>query len=568
MTRKQELTSIAVIAAVAITWALCAALVVRGLMQSGKNEEEFGAVAMDRLTGEQRGRLEQVMQRIEQDLREEAAFITTQDSLVHTRLIERWQPVLEAEWAILSIGLANENGSELLLERNGANWRFTYTTASTDLPLYFEWPLHGTIGAARAGIGESPTDPRRSLWFGEALGDRGTVPIWSITALDDTTDRADVSLLVRSTEPGTPYRVMHFALAPPRLVRGLSATAGTHAELYLGPTGAEWQVADTGAFGEASRYALARWRAHNTEDAFSIMVNEHHYMARLVPFSFSGSEVRMGVVLDMAPISQWGTGERRGLWAAAVLLLLLGISVTWALLRGRRTDLRAERQEKRSRTQERKLAKALSEREILDREVHHRVKNNLQVVSSILNLQAGRIADRQAKLEYMRGKRRIDSMALVHHKLYAQTDLRNIDLSIFLNQITFAMKAMFDPNSRSVSHQVESNGLKLNADTSIQVGIILCELLTNCYQHAFPYVTGGHIEISVVRESDDLYRMSVKDNGKGLVRDPEKSELELGLELVEALTEQIDGRMEIALDNGTRVDILFRMQGDGSMRTI
>ncbi|MBL7985332.1 MAG: hypothetical protein JNM91_10060, partial [Flavobacteriales bacterium] len=234
MTRKQELTSIAVIAAVAITWALCAALVVRGLMQSGKNEEELGAVAMDRLTGEQRGRLEQVMQRIEQDLREEAAFITTQDSLVHTRLIERWQPVLEAEWAILSIGLANENGSELQLERNGANWRFTYTTASTDLPLYFEWPLHGTIGAARAGIGESPTDPRRSLWFGEALGDRGTVPIWSITALDDTTDRADVSLLVRSTEPGTPYRVMHFALAPPRLVRGLSATTGTHAELYLG----------------------------------------------------------------------------------------------------------------------------------------------------------------------------------------------------------------------------------------------------------------------------------------------------------------------------------------------
>ena len=222
--------------------------------------------------------------------------------------------------------------------------------------------------------------------------------------------------------------------------------------------------------------------------------------------------------------------------------------------------MRAQHQEKRSRTQERKLAKALGEREILDREVHHRVKNNLQVVSSLLNLQAQRIADPEARLEFTRGKRRIDSMALVHHKLYGQQDLRAIDLQLFLSQIANAVSAMFEPHSRTVSHSVDSGQIRADADTAIQLGIILCELLANCYQHAFPYATGGHIDIVVRAAAEGMFRMTVKDNGKGLERNETTRSTELGLEIVDALSEQIDGHAKTSMDEGTRVEVTFRMQ--------
>lgn len=119
-----------------------------------------------------------------------------------------------------------------------------------------------------------------------------------------------------------------------------------------------------------------------------------------------------------------------------------------------------------------------------------------------------------------------------------------------------------------MSHAVDTGGITANADTSIQLGMVLCELLSNCYLHAFPYVTGGHIDIILRKDEGDLFRLTVKDNGKGAVRDPEKQASELGLELVEGLAEQIDGRMEITMDGGTRVDILFRMQGEAPVRSV
>ena len=115
---------------------------------------------------------------------------------------------------------------------------------------------------------------------------------------------------------------------------------------------------------------------------------------------------------------------------------------------------------------------------------------------------------------------------------------------------------------------MDTADIKTNADTSIQLGIILCELMANCYQHAFPYITGGHVDITVRKGEDDLYRMIVKDNGKGLDRDPATREAELGLELVEALAEQIDGGVETATADGTRVEVTFRMQGEARVNTV
>lgn len=222
------------------------------------------------------------------------------------------------------------------------------------------------------------------------------------------------------------------------------------------------------------------------------------------------------------------------------------------------------KQQRRSETQKKRLAKAIGEREVLNREVHHRVKNNLQVVSSLLNLQAMRLEDGAIKDEFVRGKQRIDSMALVHHKLYALQDLRGIDLQKFFTELVASLQNTYRPDNGTISHEVDASGIKADPDTAIELGIILAELVSNCFKHAFPYSTGGHIEISVRRVQDDLYRLLVKDNGIGMEQGPRTgvNSVQLGLEIVEALAEQLDGSAHLrSAPTGVTFEVLFRMQG-------
>ncbi len=558
------------ITAITIVWVLFAVLITWGLLNGEKRDRDLGTVALERLIGAQRSRLNMALRRVEQDLREEAAYTTAHDSMSNEMLRDRWLPLLESDWVLRSIALANEAGEEQELGRADSSWRYITNVGGdvNDIPLVMEWPFHGASDSAELSFRGFSSDPRRTLWFGQALEDHATGATWSTSLAEDSTEELNASVLIRANTPDRPYRVIRFTLSPELLVRSLGDGSATVGAMYMGPEGGLWHAPDTGDMALAQRTAHHMWMAERTENTFFFSAGKLDLMAQLVPLAITGTRIYTGAVVDMAALREWTSGEQTALWAAAVLLTLLGALLISALVRGLRRERKAERQEEESLTQERRLAKVIGEREILDREVHHRVKNNLQVVSSLLNLQAERVSDAGTRHEFTRGKRRIDSMALVHHKLYAQTDLRAIDLRLFMDQLASAMRAMHEPRSRTVSHAVDTAGITANADTSIQLGMILCELLANCYLHAFPYVTGGHVDILLRKDEGDLYRLSVKDNGKGAVRDPEKRASELGLELVEGLAEQIDGRMEISLDGGTRVDILFRMQGEAPVRSV
>jgi two-component sensor histidine kinase len=568
--RRKRLMNLALVAAITVVWLLFAGLITWGLLNGGKRDRDLGTEALERLIGVQRSQLTMALRRVEQDLREEAAYVAGHDSASDAMLSERWLPLIESDWILSSIALASEAGEEQELARADDKWRFSSTLGGevNAPPLVTEWPLRGSLVASRISIGEHGQDPRRSLWFGQALEDHATGATWSTTTAPDSTDVLHASMLIRSNQPDRPYRVIRFTLSPDLLVRSLGEGSATHSALYLGSEGHPWHLPDSGDMALALRAAHIKWMAERVETPFLFSVGHTDLMAEVVPLAITGTRIYTGAVVDMALLESWTHGERTALWSAAVLLALLGVLLISSFLHGQRRERKVERQEKQSLTQERKLAKVIGEREILDREVHHRVKNNLQVVSSLLNLQAERVTDAGTRHEFTRGKRRIDSMALVHHKLYAQTDLRAIDLRLFMDQIANAMRAMHEPKSRTVSHAVDTDGITANADTTIQLGIILCELLANCYLHAFPYVTGGHVDIILRKDEGDLYRLTVKDNGKGAARDPEKRASELGLELVEGLAEQIDGRMEITTDGGTRVDILFRMQGEAPVRSV
>ncbi len=566
--KRDRLGRIGIRVGIAFTWSLFAAFIVYGLMSAGSRDRSFGENLLDAIAATERMQLKMATDAIEKDLRQEAAYLNAHDSLAPDELTERWRPLLAGQSLITSVSVAYESGRSFELRRDSASWIRTNVPDPTmnDTAEIATWPLTQQRTSATLHHAQGLPDPRAAAWFGQALEDASTEPTWSVANKGARTE-LHLSILVRARTERLPYRVLHFTVQSTDLLRTLVHDRSSHHIIYLGSDGRPWLTVgrtDTGVIDTL----LSTWSRDKRRTPFTFPAGQEDHIARITPHSLNGSQFFIAVIVPMSEVREAKRSERIALWSGAFLLAVLGVLLLLDWSGRRRTDKIAERQERKRRTQEQRLGKALGEREILEREVHHRVKNNMQVVSSLLSLQADRVTEPGAQREFARGKRRIDSMALVHHKLYAQPDLRAIDLQVFLSQVASSMKAMHEPASRAVSHSVDTAGIKADADTSIQVGLILCELLTNCYQYAFPYVTGGHVDITVNKADGDLFLLTVKDNGKGIERDPMKREQELGLELVEALAEQIDGGLRITRKDGTLAEVTFRMQGPARVLNI
>lgn len=568
--KRNRLIGASLLTTVGLVWCVCAGLTSRALLKAPDRDRELGRMALQYIMNSERQELDAAVHRIEQDLLKEAAFAQAQDSLEEKALLKRWEPLMRGEWPIRAVTLACENGTSLELMRSPVGWLSTSTLQGpeTGPQVVMEWPYAREMDSAYVHIGGEVTGPRRATWFGQALENHGAGPAWTLS--NDSVGphtHVDVALLLRAHGGERRYRVLRFSVSVRRLLRSMGAPPATHVAVYLNSNGAPLYSTDSVALEADDNAVLTQWSATNSNEAWALHGARGDRMAQILPYHQNGMQLYLGAIIRLDRISAWSKGERRLLWAALVFLAILGALLAWMLVRVLERDRRLQSQEKRSLTQERKLAKALGEREVLDREVHHRVKNNLQVVSSLLNLQAGRVTDPKAQLEVARGKQRIDSMALVHHKLYAQKDLRAIDLQVLLTQIADAMNQLWLPKSRHVSHTVSAPGITADADTGIQLGTILCELLSNCYQHAFPYITGGHVDISVTDLGGGEFRLRVQDNGRGIDRG-QATGRELGLELVEALADQIDGKVTVRAEDGTCVDVTFRMLGEAPILDI
>lgn len=511
-------------------------------------------------------RLDGVFHELAEDLREEAAALQVNDSDVVTT---RWMPLLRTHWPIMSIRLADENGNEIALLREDSSFLEMRTAiGSKDGP-----PIlmrHGsTPGAAPITgpwLGDTDNDPRNRVWFSKVLEDTRGEPSWTLSVPRDSGPPVlQVSHLIRGETKGSPYRIMSFTVDLTRSswMDTRSAALMRSGILLLDGEGRSLGQLMRGSdanLNKATDLALLQWQDHKSSAPFTTSVGDFDYRCLMGPYPLNGQQLNTGVVMDLSSLNRWMFPERVGLWLMSAVLVVLTILLSWAWGRKRRSDERIRKQAKRNRSQELKLAKALGEREVLNREVHHRVKNNLQVVSSLLNLQAMRLDDGPVKNEFLRGKRRIDTIALVHHKLYGLSDLRHVDLKLFFMDLVTALAEMHRPQSRTVSTDVDTEGLRADQDTAIELGIILCELVVNTYQHAFPYATGGHVEIRVRPVEGDLYRLTVKDNGKGIPEGGQQGPGKLGLEIVEALSEQLDGSFHMRTNGGVLFEVLFRMQ--------
>jgi PAS domain S-box-containing protein len=205
---------------------------------------------------------------------------------------------------------------------------------------------------------------------------------------------------------------------------------------------------------------------------------------------------------------------------------------------------------------QRDLQASVAEKELMLKEIHHRVKNNLQIISSLLSLQSSSIHDPTDVTLFGESVDRIRSMALIHDRLYKSPDLAGIEFREYIESL---VTSLFHSYGRpAVSFNTDVQDVRLSIDTAIPFGLIINELVTNALKHAFPQGRTGEIKVSLTPSQDGGVRLSVADNGVGM---PVHIDLEkttsLGLQLVGILTHQLMGTIEIRREGGTTFSIFI-----------
>ena len=207
---------------------------------------------------------------------------------------------------------------------------------------------------------------------------------------------------------------------------------------------------------------------------------------------------------------------------------------------------------------EEKLNSSLAEKEFLLKEIHHRVKNNLQIISSLLNLQADKIDDPNTKEKYTESISRIKSMAIIHELLYRSKNLSTIKIKDYLDELVSYITSTYNVNKQiKVTLNVKVQQKFIDLDKAIPCGIIINELLSNAFKYAFTDETRGVINI-LFEEKDKHYRLVVSDNGIGFAKSGHLKNIDtLGLQLVNSLVGQLGGTLEMETKKGTSFSICF-----------
>jgi PAS domain S-box-containing protein len=207
---------------------------------------------------------------------------------------------------------------------------------------------------------------------------------------------------------------------------------------------------------------------------------------------------------------------------------------------------------------EREIQESLREKEVLLQEIHHRVKNNLQVISSLLDLQSQHIND-QATLELFRQScNRIRAMALVHDTLYKFKDFAKINFAEYIEDLSSYLFSAYGVNVENINLELELDQVALNLNTAIPCGLIINELVSNALKYAFPNRAKGIIYIALHFDEDSHYTLIIRDNGIGLPLNWEaKSVNSLGLKLVDILAKQLEGTIQVNSGLGTEFNLRF-----------
>lgn len=239
-----------------------------------------------------------------------------------------------------------------------------------------------------------------------------------------------------------------------------------------------------------------------------------------------------------------------------LLLVILGLVYNRYRLK-QRSNAILEAQQKEINDKNDSLQRLLTEKEWLLKEIHHRVKNNLQIVMSLLNTQSAYLTDEAAMLAIRDSQHRVQAISLIHQKLYQSDNLSAIDMSAYIRELVEYLRDFFGTGQR-IRFETHVDPVKLGVAYAVPIGLILNEAITNSIKYAFPGNKAGQIAISFHHMGGSTYLLTMADNGIGLPANMDSQHHDsLGLSLMRGLSDDIDGHFSIASNNGTIITIHF-----------
>ncbi|GAA6772145.1 sensor histidine kinase [Flavobacterium sp. CGRL2] len=248
----------------------------------------------------------------------------------------------------------------------------------------------------------------------------------------------------------------------------------------------------------------------------------------------------------------------RYVFIGSVVVLILFLAVlykSFRLKKKKNEQLEIKRQQIEAQNELNK--KMLLEKEWLLKEIHHRVKNNLQIVISLLNTQSAYLDNEDALLAIQNSQHRMHAMSLIHQKLYQSDNLANIDMSWYIFELISYMRECFDTDTK-INFALETEKVYLDVAQAVPLGLIINEAINNAIKYAFPKDRKGKVTIELKNTGENNYKLVIADNGVGLPENFEETERNsLGMNLMMGLTDQIDGEFEMKNDSGLTIKITF-----------
>jgi PAS domain S-box-containing protein len=245
------------------------------------------------------------------------------------------------------------------------------------------------------------------------------------------------------------------------------------------------------------------------------------------------------------------TGNNKNLWLSSTLTPIYDEEGSLKKIVVVDTDITAGKE------MQNQIENSLKEKEVLLKEIHHRVKNNLQIIISLLNLQTGYIKDEGTLKTLKDGQSRIRSMALVHERFYQSDALTEINFTEYIEKLCQFLFQSYGDKTERINVDVKGDNIGLDMDTAMPCGLLVNEIVSNAYKYAFPGHQSGNIRIDLKRMNGKV-KLRVVDNGVGLPPgfDIENSQ-SLGMQLIQALTNQLDGELKVNRENGTSFEVSF-----------
>jgi two-component sensor histidine kinase len=248
----------------------------------------------------------------------------------------------------------------------------------------------------------------------------------------------------------------------------------------------------------------------------------------------------------------------RNVFIASIVILVIFIVILYnrfKLKKKTKEHLKIKRQEIKEQNELNK--KLVIENEWLLKEIHHRVKNNLQIVISLLNIQSAYLHNEDALLAIQNSQHRMHAMSLLHQKLYKTGNLANIDMSWYIHELVNYIEECFDTDKK-IKFVLETEKTYFNISQAVPMGLIINEVINNAVKYAFPLDRKGEVYISLKNTKENNYQLIIEDNGVGL---PENFEIKgrdsLGMNLIIGLSNQIDGTFVMKNENGLKITITF-----------